>query len=216
MTAPDIDVSDFDYEFVTAEPDRPEPPDVTTEVSSDFADAKKETARAAQYRKKVSRGLANIWRPLLQDPNTINDAAAILNYGPDFARAIGELADRDAKARRIIDFASDGMDNPYANVLIAGIPLIAQLMRNHEDKLDIHVRTVKIPFLKRQINLKFGIKLGRFRNLTYEPSYITQHVLSDQKLIDILAKQGIKIGWPTDATADANGSKSNRRFRTRA
>lgn len=212
---PDQAVEDFEAEFYIDGIDATsEPPEVTTEVSTEFAEQVQESARARSYRKKVSRGLGHLWRPLLQDPNTINDAATILNYGPDFARAVGDLADRDIRARKVIDFVTDGADNPYINVAVTLVPLVAQLMRNHEDKLDVSVHMLRIPFTKRGIRVKFGLKLGRFRNMTYEPSYLTRVVLSNPKLVETLNKQGINIAW-SNATADANGNGTGkpRRFR---
>jgi hypothetical protein len=206
---------DAEFYIDGTEPDETESPEVTTEVSTDFAEAKQETARAKQYRKKVSRALGTVWRPLLADSRTVDDAAAILQYGPDFARTTGALADQDAKARKIIDFVTDGVDNPYINVFAAGFPMILQLMRNHEDQLSVAKRKIRIPFTKIGFELKLGLKLGRLRNFTNEPSALTKHVLSNPALTAVLKKQGITVAWSND-TANANGTGKPSRFRTRS
>jgi hypothetical protein len=210
MTTPDIE---FDYEFLEEGLKDIDPPEVISEISTEFAAEDKETPRAAHYRKKVSRGFAHIWKPLLQNPKTVDDAATILLYGPDAAKAVGKLADQDARARKIIDFATDGVDNPYVSVAFALIPMVLQLLRNHEDSLGVTAREIKIPIIKRSIRIKFGIKLGRFRNITTEPSYLTNYVLSDEKLLAVLNKQGIKVAFKNGGDATSNGAGTRSRFR---
>lgn len=58
------------------------------------------------------------------------DSAAIFRHGPAFAAAAGDLAEVSEGTRKMIDLAT-APENPYAALLIAGIPLVAQLFRNH-------------------------------------------------------------------------------------
>src|SRR6201986_3087977 len=62
------------------------------------------------------------------------DAAAFLHYGPGFADASGQLAEADKRARAAVDILT-APGNPYAMFLMTGIPLIAQLFRNHEEQI---------------------------------------------------------------------------------
>lgn len=212
-----FNTNDYDYEFIAP----PDTESVDTEVSrevdiSEFVDQAEETARARRYRKAVSNALGYLWRPLLSSPATLPDGAAILAYGPDIAREAGKLADQDARARKIIDFVTEGTDNGYVALFAATLPLAIQLLRNHEDAIKPEVRGIRIPRTKIQIKMRFGIKLGKIRNLSYDPGYLANRVLSDDKLIAALAKQGLKIAWTTDNNSAEPSGNGHKRFRRNA
>lgn len=68
------------------------------------------------------------------------DSAAIFRHGPAFAAAAGDLAEVSEGTRRMIDLAT-APENPYVALLVAGIPLVAQLFRNHGPEIQEVQRT---------------------------------------------------------------------------
>jgi hypothetical protein len=178
---------------------------------------KPKTSTAREYEKRVNSVLKAV---LIGTLNTgqIPDAAAILKLGPSFSTATGELAAADERARKILDILTEPA-NPWVMFAITGIPLIAQLMRNHEPAIkqaptSIRERraqrrvkrmeqpprfTLKIPFIRKTIALRFRFhfRLGRvlagFRSQTMEPSTLVQQVFSDVKVLDALRKMGAVI-----------------------
>jgi hypothetical protein len=195
-----------DSEFIPA----PDPEFTQSEdIKADFAEPLPESRLAKEYRKKVTKALGPVWRGLLGSPVTVPDAATILTYGPDLAKAAGHLAEENPKARKIIDFITDGSDNPYAQLIAVAIPMSIQLIRNHEQALKPRKSkrvTVKIPFTRFSVHfpLQLGITLGRFRNMSHEPSELTYAVFSDPHISAALQKQGIQVNF-----ASTNGHKKS-------
>jgi hypothetical protein len=146
------------------------------------------------------------------------DAAAILEFGPAFADAAGQLADQNKRAAQAIDILTSPA-SPVALFVMTGIPLVAQLFRNHEEA----IRT--LPETRRQMRLRrkamkdaqqaqeprFTIRfLGRkwpvyfrtprvgklfagFKSQTKDPGQLTMNVFSDPRVQRALAKQGIRL-----------------------
>src|SRR5215469_1046840 len=119
-----LDYDEITSEFLTDDPDSIDPEFLEGETLKDtdpeFVEEIKETARAKRYRLKVKKGLNFLMRLTVDKPNTVADAAAIIEYGPQVSKAIGELADSDERVRKIIDFVTDdGIENPYVTTIIA-------------------------------------------------------------------------------------------------
>lgn len=114
------------------------------------------------------------------------DAAAILKHGAQFARATGTLADSSERARHYLDIMT-APDSPWLGFAMTALPLISQLMRNHEATIsqipesakrgwkesraarkmakETGIKTpsgprvnVKIPFIKKEIGLRLRVK----------------------------------------------------------
>jgi hypothetical protein len=62
------------------------------------------------------------------------DAATFLKHGPGFATAAGNLAAVDARAKQVIDILT-APDSPYVMFLLAAMPMISQLARNHQPEI---------------------------------------------------------------------------------
>lgn len=62
------------------------------------------------------------------------DAATFIKYGPGFAKAAGNLAAEDARVAGLIDMIT-APDSPYVVFGMVAIPLISQLVRNHQSDL---------------------------------------------------------------------------------
>jgi hypothetical protein len=146
------------------------------------------------------------------------DAAAILTYGPGFADAAGQLANSSEYAAKGIDILT-APNNPYVTFVMTTIPLIGQLIRNHEQVLqDIPNarrnaklrrramadarKTEKPRFTVRAFGKawpiyfrtpKVGKVLGAFKAQTRDPETLTLNVFTDPKVIRALQKQGIVL-----------------------
>ena len=147
------------------------------------------------------------------------DAATFIHHGPSFGIAVGQLADADERARKAIDFLTSP-SNPYVVFLMTAIPLISQLVRNHEEALSAIPQNIKMGRRQRKamrsaqkdVPPRFTMHLfGRdipvrwnprvkplaflkgFRSQTNDPGDLTNHVFEDPKLLKALADQGILI-----------------------
>lgn len=146
------------------------------------------------------------------------DAAAFLHYGPAFADATGQLAEADKRARAAVDILT-APGNPYAMFLVTGIPLIAQLFRNHEEQIHELPDAVKNARKRRKVMatakkaekprftlrafgrewpIRFRMpKVGRvfsgFRTQTQDPNGLAERVFLDPAVQRALRKQGIVL-----------------------
>lgn len=62
------------------------------------------------------------------------DAATFLKHGPGFAKAAGNLAAEDARAAAIVEMLT-APESPYVMFAMVAIPLVAQLVRNHQPEI---------------------------------------------------------------------------------
>jgi len=194
MTA--TDEFEFDTEFI--EPEPPEPSVITADVEGNQPDAtiidpKKRSRTAEAYEKKM-RGLFRTGFHLtVSHPATRPDAAAIVMHAPEISKKIGDLADADPRIKKGIDFLTEGTENPYLAVIAASVPFALQLLRNHEPQLVPAQRGIKIPFTKRHIAFKFGIKLGRLRAATVPSEDLTSFVFGNAGVRDAMKKAGFSF-----------------------
>lgn len=165
---------------------------------ADFINRPK-TAIAREYEKKTAAALNSVFRGLAGNPSTVVDAATILVFGDGFSAAAGELAQEDERARGAIDFLTTP-SNPWIAFAMAGIPLVAQLMRNHETALEDlppvkKVIGIKIPFTKRAISIPLRIKPrlpGKLRSQTVQPEAMLS-VFEHPAVKKALKKRGIEV-----------------------
>lgn len=149
------------------------------------------------------------------------DAAAFLKYGTGISRAGGELAQADSRARGIIDTITTPA-NPYMLFAMACIPLVAQLVRNHQPQVTEVKKTWKqkraeakarreagLPPVERKTKPRFTIKLGKlhipvytpkipnvfvmFSAQTQTPQRLAYEVFSDNRVIKALQDMGITL-----------------------
>lgn len=62
------------------------------------------------------------------------DAATFLKHGPGFAKAAGNLAAEDARAAALVEMLT-APDSPYVMFFMVAIPMVAQLVRNHQPEV---------------------------------------------------------------------------------
>lgn len=186
------------FDFSVLEPDELAPEDIPPDISEpdkphpEITEKGKRSARAKRYEHQVGAILGAATRAAAEHESTIPDAAALLYYGKNVAEKFGDLADADEKVRKAIDVFSGGVENPYLAAFSSVAILGLQLIRNHEPQLVPDVRGIRIPFTKRTLKLKFGIKLGRIRALTHEPKELT-HAAMTPEVIAFLKKQGVRV-----------------------
>lgn len=180
------------------------------------------TARAKDYETRVNSMLKAATLAAFKRGN-VTDGAALVHYGPDFARAAGDLTDVSDGAVKAIEMLT-APDNPWVLFLIAGLPLGLQLLRNHEREAGEVYKTSREARRERKRMKKEGLippsdrgtpitirgPFGRkftfrihvpgpaafvsvFRAQTREPRSLAREVLSDVKLQKALEKHGIKI-----------------------
>jgi CDP-glycerol glycerophosphotransferase (TagB/SpsB family) len=155
-------------------------------------------------------------RAAAQHESTVPDAAAIIMYGPTFSEKWGNLAAQDARIARGIDFILEGTENPYIAAAVAGLPLIAQVYRNHQASLNPQAvmetvkrsraetkqrqgRTFRIPFTKRTVTIRFRFQLPAVENFTNDPDALAHYVFEDPKIQKAMEKANIQVAM--------NGSK---------
>lgn len=163
---------------------------------------KPKTAIAREYEGKAAAFLGLLTRGTISDPDTIADAAAYLAYGDKLAAATGELADEYEPARKVID-AIASPSSPLIAFGLAALPLVAQLMRNHEKEIVKPVRSlrvnVKIPFRKKPLNVSVPLRLKltkKLRAQTVEPKTCAGLVFGNPDVVKALKKRGIDVAWP--------------------
>lgn len=198
------EVEEFSRTFDTEKiPDDPE----TSVIDSDdydepdpkFVKGRKRPRGAVTYEGKVNSVLNSAVRFAVTNPATVPDAAAILQYGPGFSEKLGELAATDPKVARAIDWLTEGTENTYLAFATAALPLVMQIVRNHEPVLE--PKTRGIPYgrkdpktgQRKTFRLKFGVKLGRLRAVTVDPKLLESNVFDNEHMIIALEKQGITV-----------------------
>lgn len=140
-------------------------------------------------------------RTCAQTPATVPDAAAIITHGPAFASKLGDLADADQRVRRALDLVTSGTDNPYLALTLATLPLVAQILRNHEtaDVSGSRRVQVRIPFTKGKrsigLNLKFKLRNPFLRSITHDPAQMTHEIFNNPDISAALAAQGVQVAW---------------------
>lgn len=176
--------ADFDLSFTDAPP-------------NPISAAPKRTHRAAEYEERVSNVLAMAMKGLAAKPGTVHDAAAIIQHGPILASKLGDLADQDEKVRKAVDFITSGTENPYAAVVFAALPLVAQIIRNHEDQdLSRHAQ-IRIPFMKKTVRVPFKLRLKNpfLRGVTQPPEVLSAATFGNPDIAEALKSQSIDVAW---------------------
>jgi len=166
-----------------------------------LTDAPQRTKRAKEYEARVTGLLQMGMAACVENPSTVADAAAIIEHGPVIASKMGDLADHDERVRKAVDFITSGTENPYLSVAIATLPLVAQILRNHESDVTKNVE-FKIPFTKKTVRMPFKIKLKNpfLRGITKEPEVLSQKVYGQPELMAALRSQGLNVAWNGMAT----------------
>lgn len=178
---------------------RPRPTDIPSIFTrpSIVADKSSRSERARAYEQKVAGILNFAMQMCAGNESTVPDAAAFIEHGGPLAAKLGDLAAHDQRVRHGIDIITSGTDNPYAAVVLAALPLVSQLIRNHETETAKPFE-IKIPFTKKTIKPKIRIRLNApfFRALTTAPAKLVERVFGDPDNKAALINQGIDVALP--------------------
>lgn len=179
----------------------------------------RQSARAREYRDRTNSLLkAGLIGAI--NSGEFTDAATILRHGPAFATATGQLADSNDRAAALIDMITSPA-SPVAMFVLAAIPLVSQLFRNHEAQLaNIPEAREQAKRTKKSIRLarkaeepRFTIKILKwhipvhwhpkrpnlsklfkgFRSQTVDPGALAADVFTDRDVIKALEKMGILV-----------------------
>lgn len=173
--------------------------DSDTEVfkPSIVQDAESRSPRAREYEEKTKGILNLVMRALAGNETTVPDAAVFIEHGPAFASKAGDLAAHDRRVSKAIDFIATGTDNPYGALVVAALPILAQVIRNHESD-SAKPFTIRIPFTKKTFTPKIKIKLNTplIRAMTVHPMSLVKKVFGDPDLKKALIENGVDVALP--------------------
>lgn len=158
---------------------------------------KPRSAKAEEYEKKVTGIVGFAMRMCAGNPKTVADAAALIEHGEAFAAKMGDLAAHDKRVQNGIDVIASGSDNPYIAVALATLPLISQIIRNHETETANPIQ-VKIPFIKRIFRPRIRVRLNVpvLRALTEHPVSYIRRIFGDPAIKAALISNGIDVALP--------------------
>jgi hypothetical protein len=170
-------------------------PDFSTQSILGQKKSRSEKARA--YDEKVQGVLSLAMRMLATNENTVADAAVFIEHGTAFASKMGDLAAHDKRVAHGIDLITTGTENPYAAVVVAALPMIAQIIRNHETETAKPFE-IRIPFTKRTFKPKIKIRLNIafMRALTVHPRQMIHSVFSREDIRAGLISSGVEVALP--------------------
>src|SRR5882757_3557955 len=126
----------------------PRPTDIPNlSAQSILVDKKSRSEKAIAYDEKVQGVLNLVMRMCAANESTVADAATFIEHGETFASKMGDLAAHDKRVAHGIDIITSGTENPYAAVVLAALPIVAQIIRNHETETAKPFE-IRIPFTK--------------------------------------------------------------------
>ena len=155
------------------------------------------TERAKNYEAKIDDLFFNVMKQLAGSPGTVPDAAVIIAYGNTVAAKTGDLADQDKHVRKAVDWITSGTDNPYMALGFAVLPMVAQIIRNHEMEAPLRVG-LRIPFTQRTFKVPFRIRLRNpfLRRFTQQGDEFTARVMTQPDIMRGLQSAGIDVAYP--------------------
>ena len=167
-----------------------------TDRATEFAtDIPKRSRKAKEYENKTADILRFAMQMTVTSERTVTDAAALLTYGAQVAEKVGDLAEQDPRVARMIDFINGGTENAYLNVAMVAMPLVLQVIRNHEpEKITAETTKTFTLFKRWTIKIPFRIKLRNkfFRNLTHEPKELYTATFVPE-VVQALQAQGVNV-----------------------
>jgi hypothetical protein len=176
------------------ERDRSREQDSHQDSVKDFVREPKRSRSAKEYENKAADVLRFAMRMTVTSDSTVADAAAILTYGEQVAEKIGDLAAEDARVAKIIDFINGGTDSPYLNLAMVSLPLVLQVIRNHEPDTVAEVKKEIRLFKRWTIKVPFRIRLRNkaLRSLTSDPKELYSATFTPE-VVEALTKQGVSV-----------------------
>jgi hypothetical protein len=129
-----------DYEVIFGAPD------------FDFLKNRKRPVKARQYEQRVqSLVKAGVFSSLHR--GNLPDAAALIKTGPKFARALGDAAGDNEHIASALDMLT-APDSPIVPLVVTGLTLVSQLLRNHKDEAEIVAQNVRMGWREKRARRK--------------------------------------------------------------
>jgi hypothetical protein len=150
VTGPSDD--DDDPEFALDEEAVPEYEALFDAPDFDFLKDRKRTQAARNYERRVQSMLKAGVIGSLQRGN-LPDAAALIKTGPKFARALGDSAADNENIARVLDMLT-APDSPIVPLVVTGLSLASQLLRNHREEAETAAQNMKMGFRERRAHRK--------------------------------------------------------------
>lgn len=141
---------------------------------------------AKEYEKKTA-ALLKSWFWSSIHSQQMPDAATILERGPSFSVATGKLAASNEKVAKMLDIIT-APESPAVLFVVAAIPFVAQIFRNHEPEL----AQVPATFRERRAARKARKQQGVSADVPREPLF-TIRILG--RKIPVGAKFNIRLGF---------------------
>jgi hypothetical protein len=176
----------------------PRPTDIPNlSAQSILVDKKSRSEKAIAYDEKVQGVLSLVMKMCAANEATVADAATFIEHGEAFASKMGDLAAHDKRVAHGIDIITSGTENPYAAVVLAALPIVAQIIRNHETETAKPFE-IRIPFTKRTFKPKIRIRLNIafMRALTVNPRQMIQSVFGREDIRTALIANGVEVALP--------------------
>jgi hypothetical protein len=176
----------------------PRPTDIPNfSAQSILGEKKSRSEKARAYDEKVQGVLALVMKMCAANENTVADAATFIEHGEAFASKMGDLAAHDKRVAHGIDLITSGTENPYAAVVLAALPIVAQIIRNHETETAKPFE-IRIPFTKRTFKPKIKIRLNIafMRALTVHPRQMIHSVFGREDIRTALISSGVEVALP--------------------
>lgn len=176
----------------------PRPTDIPNlSAQSILVDKKSRSEKAIAYDEKVQGVLSLVMKMCAANEGTVADAAAFIEHGEALASKMGDLAAHDKRVAHGIDLITSGTENPYAAVVLAALPLVAQIIRNHETETAKPFE-IRIPFTKRTFKPKIKIRLNIafMRALTVSPRQMISSVFGREDIRAALIANGTEVALP--------------------
>lgn len=176
----------------------PRPTDIPDfSAQSILGKKKSRSEKAYAYEKKSEDFLGFIMRLCASNENTVADAATLIEHGEAFSSKLGDLAAHDKRVAHGIDLITSGSENPYAAVVLAALPIVAQIIRNHETETAKPFE-IRIPFTQRTFKPKIKIRLNIafMRALTMHPRQMIQSVFGRDDVRQALISSGVEVALP--------------------
>lgn len=123
-------------------------------------------------------------------PATVVDAAAILMHADNVSYTLGDLAVTDPHTATVINFLHGGTGNPATAAVMAAMPMVLQILRNHEPSIETSSK-FSVPFTRGKISFtvpsRFKVRIsnnkvaaamtndpGRLYSATFTPAVVAE------------------------------------------
>lgn len=159
-------------------------------VDPDIIKKQRRASGAKGYEDKVTDILKAGVTFTVGNPATVVDAAAILMHADNVSYTLGDLAVADPHTAAVINFLHGGTGNPATAAAMAVMPMVLQILRNHEPTIETATR-ITIPFTRKRLGItipsRFKVRIsnnkvaaamtndpGKLYSATFTPAVVAE------------------------------------------